>query len=332
MEKNFLKRILFVLLAFMWGHMIVQSIALAQVAFPTKPMTIWVGFPPGGVTDIITRTLAEVSEKSLGQKIVIVNKPGGGGAVCASLLAKAKPDGYILGAYVDTPVTRAPHLRDLDYDPFQDLSHIIRVGLFKQAFVVRSDSPFKKWQEVVDWAKKNPGQLVYGHPGAGTTPHITMAKVALKEGFTYKNVPFAGGTPNASALLGGHVMISGDSAVTWRPHVEAKTIRVLLVFEKEGLDYAPDAPTFEKLNYDFETPSSLIISAPKGIPDPIRESLEKTFIEGMRTKTFRTVAEENELLLREPLTGKSLNDFLKKCYISYEQLIKEAGIYKIERK
>jgi len=332
MEKSLPKKIFLILLTVIFGYIFVQSISLAQVSFPTRSVTIWIGFPPGGVTDIITRTLAEVSEKGLGQKIVAINKPGGGGSVCASLLTKAKPDGYTLGAYVDTPITRAPHLRDLDYDPFQDLTHIIRVGLFKQAFVVRADSPFKKWEDVVNWAKKNPGQLVYGHPGAGTTPHITMAKVALKEGFTYKHVPFAGGTPNSSALLGGHVMISGDSAVTWKPHVEAKTIRVLLVFEKEGLDYAPDTPTFEKVHYDFETSSSLIISAPKGIPGAIREILEKAFIEGIRTNMFKAVAEENELLSTEPLTQKSLNDYLTKCYTSYEQSIKEAGIYKIERK
>ena len=127
-------------------------------------------------------------------------------------------------------------------------------------------------------------------------------------------------------------MISGDSAVTWKPHAEAKNIRVLLVFEKEGLDYAPDAPTFEKMHYDFETSSSLIISGPKGIPDSIRESLEKAFIDGIRTNMFRAVAEKNELLSTEPLTGKSLNDYLRKSYISYEQSIKETGIYKIERK
>jgi len=332
MEKNFLRRMLFVLLVLMWGHMMVQSVALAQVTFPTKPVTMWVGFPAGGGSDIITRALAEGSEKSLGQKIVVINKPGGGGAVAASLLAKEKGDGYTLASYPDTPVTRAPHLRDLDYDPFRDLSLIIRVGLWKNAFVVRSDSPFKKWEDVVEWAKKNPGQLVYGHPGAGTTPHIAMANLALKEGFTFKNVPFAGDTPNVSALLGGHVMIAGGSSLSWRPHSEAKTVRVLLVFEKEGLDYAPDAPTFEKKHYDLDTPTSFIVCAPKGIPDPIREILEKAFIDGMKQETFRRVAKEQELLLVEPLTGRALNDYLGKCYLLYEKFIKDAGIYKMMRK
>jgi len=332
MKKDSLKRILFVLWVVVWSYMIPQSIALAQVTFPTRPVTIWVGFPPGGGTDIVIRALADSSEKSLGQKIVIINKPGGGGAVSASLLTKEKPDGYTLAAFPDTPATRSPHLRDLDYDPFRDLSFIIRVGLWKNAFVVKADSPFKKWEDVVEWAKKNPGQLIFGNPGAGTTPHLAMAKIAATEGFTFKNVPFAGDTPNVSALLGGHIMLGGGSALAWKSHVEAKTMRVLLVFEREGIDYAPDAPTFEKVHYDFETPTSVIVCAPRGIPDPIRESLEKTFIEGIKTKTFRAVAEKQELLLAEPLTGKALNDFLKKCYLLYEQVIKEAGIYKMEKK
>lgn len=332
MKRILLEKTLVVLLVTASVYILSQSIVLSQERFPTRLVTIWVGFPPGGSTDTLTRVLAEVAEKRLGQKIVVVNKAGAGGAVAASLLAKEKPDGYILGSYPDTPVTRAPHLRDLDYDPFRDLSHIIRVGLYKNAFVVRADSPFKKWKDVIEWAKKNPGQLTYGNPGAGTTPHIIMPKLALVEGFTYKTVPFAGDTPNVSALLGGHVMIAAGSSLSWRPHVEAKTIRVLLVVEKEGLDYAPDAPTFEKVNYDFEPPTALIISAPHGIPDPVRETLEKAFIEGIKSKTFRDVAEKNELLLREPLTGRTLNDFLKKCYDEYEQFFKEAGIYKMERK
>ena len=332
MEKNAFKKILFVTLVVIWSHMIPQSIALAQVTFPTRPVTIWVGFAAGGTTDIMARSVAEGAEKILGQKIVVIEKAGGAGVVCASLLAKQKPDGYTLGAFLDTPVTRAPHLHDLDYDPFLDLSHIIRLGFFKTAFVVRSDSPFKKWEEVVDWAKKNPGQLVYGHVGAGSIPHLGMAKVALKEGFTFKGVPFRGDAPNISAVLGGHVMIAGLSALASRPHVEAKTVRVLLVFDREGYDYAPDAPTFEKMNYDFEIPSLIIISAPKGIPDSIRERLEKALLEGIKTKTFMEVAKKNEFLLREPLTGRALEDYLRKNYLLFERLIKEVGIYKTERK
>lgn len=332
MGKNFLRKVFVTLITVAWGLMVPLSLVLAQVSFPTHPVTVWVGFPPGGGTDIIMRALAEGSEKSLGQKIVVINKPGGGGAVCASLLAKGKPDGYTLGAFPDTPITRAPHLMDLDYDPLRDFSFVIRIGLWKNVFVARADSPFKKWEEVVIWAKKNPGQLVYGHPGVGTTPHIAIVKVGIREGFTFKGVPFTGTAPLVSAVLGGHVMVGGVSSLPARSHVEALTMRALLVFEKEGLDFAPHAPTFEKMNYNFETPTCGVVCAPKGIPDPVREALEKAFIDGKKTETFRMAAKNQELLLTEPLTGKNLFEYLKKCYLLYEQYIKEAGIYKIEKK
>jgi len=332
MRRNFLKKLSFILLGVIGSLIMVQSPVVAQGGFPTRPVNIWVGMPAGGGTDIIIRALAEGAEKSLGQRIVVINKPGGVGAVCASLLAKEKPDGYTLAAFPDTPVTRTPHLADLSYDPLRDLSYIIRVGFFKVVFVVRADSPFKKWGDVVDWAKKNPGQLVFGHPGVGSTLHIAMAKIAIREGFTFKNVPFAGEAPSVSALLGGHIMVSSGNSVGWRSHVEAKMVRVLLVVEKEGVDYAPDAATFEKMGYDFETPTSIIICAPRGIPDPIRERLEKAFIERMRTEAFKALVKNHELMLTEPLVGKDLFDYIKKLNSLFEHYIKEVGIYKIERK
>ena len=332
MRENFFKKLLFILLTITWTFAIPQYPILAQSSFPTKPVTIWVGFPAGGGTDIIIRSLAEGTEKSLRQKIVVINKPGGGGTVCASLLTKEKPDGYTLGASTDTPVTRAPHLRDLDYDPFQDLSHIIRVGLWKNVFVVRGDSPFKKWEDVVNWAKKNPGQLIHAHPGVGTSNHLAMVKVALKEGFTYKSVPFAGDAPTVSALLGGHVTIASGSCVVWQSHIEAKAVRVLLVIEREGIDFLPEAPTFQKVNYDFEMSSCIIIYGPKGISDSIREILGKAFIDGVKAESFKKVAKHQGLSLPDPLTGKDLHEYLRKWSTLYEQYIKEAGIYKMERK
>ena len=332
MGKNSLKKILFVTLVIIWGIVIFQSIALAQTTFPTRPVTIWVTYAAGGITDTVLRTIADASEKSLGQKMVIINKTGGGGVVAVSLLTHEKPDGYTLVGCVDAPITRVPHIRDLDYDPFLNLTHIIRVCLFKSVFVVKSDSPFKQWGDVVDWAKKNPGQLLYGETGPGTVPYLAMAKVARKEGFTYKGVTFPGDGPMLNALLGGHVMITNLSSVACKGQVAAKTVRALLVHEREGLSYAPEAPTFEKMHYDFELPNTIIISAPEGLPDPVRERLEKAFIEGINSRKFMKVAEDNELIMREPLTGKALNDYLRKTYLSYETFIKEAGIYKIDKK
>lgn len=304
----------------------------AQESFPTKPVTIWVGFPPGGSTDIPTRALAESAVKILGQKVVVINKPGAGGVVATSEVVKAKPDGYTLMANTDTPITRAPHLRDLDYDPFRDLTYIARLGRFKLVMLVREGGEFKTWRDVVEWAKKNPGQLTVGTPGIGTTPALIMPRIAAKEGFTFKTVPFAGDAPSLTALLGGHVVMSGGASVSATGYVQAKRLRVLLVDEKGGLDYAPEALTFDKVGYDVETSTSVVIYGPKGIPPAVAERLEKAFVAAMQREPFVSVARKTELIFGDRLTGRELMENLSKVSANYEELIKQAGLYKSEKK
>lgn len=332
MKRSLWRKLILILFVLCASLSISQSGALAQPTFPARPVTIWIGNPAGGGTDIITRGLAEASEKGLGDKFVAINKPGAVGGVAASLLTKEKPDGYTLASFTDTPVLKSPHLLDISFDPLKDLTYLFRIGFLKVVFVVRADSPFKNWGELVNWARTNPGQLVFGHPGVGSTLHIAMAKIALTEKFTFKSVPFAGEAASVSALLGGHIMVSSGNSVGWRSHVEAKAVRILLVGEKEGVDYAPEAATFEKMGYDFETPTSLIICGPPGMPDPIRERLEKAFIEGSKAEAFVALAKNNELMLTEPCTGKNLYDYIKKWNGLFEQYIKEAGLYKAQSK
>ena len=302
--------------------------ALAQEAFPTRPITVWVGFPPGGGTDILTRALAESAEKILGQKVIVVNKPGASGTVATTELVKAKPDGYTLVSNTDTPVTRSPHLRDLDYDPFRDLTYIMRYGRYKIAWTVREDSPFKTWNDVVEWAKQHPGQLTFGHPGVASTPNLAMGRMAAKSGFTFRSVPFGGDAPAISALLGGHAMMIATSSVSIGTYVQAKRMRVLLVNDKDGLEYAPAALPLARAGFDVETATVLIITAPKGLPRPVAEKLEKAFVEASRMEPFVSVAKKNELIVDEPITGQTLADYIRKLSASYEALIKEAGLYK----
>ena len=318
-----------VLVAIAW---LVPGHPAAQESFPTRPVTIWVGFPPGGGTDILTRALAESAEKLLGQKVVVINKPGATGVVATAEVVKAKPDGYTLVANTDTPITRAPHFRDLDYDPFRDLTHITRLGRFKLVVYVRADSPHKTWRDLVEWAKKNPGQLTFGHPGAASTPNLVMTKMASKEGISVRGIPFAGDAPMITALLGGHVVLGGGSSVAASSYVQAKRVRILLVNEKEGLDYAPEAVPFEKAGYDIENSTSVIIHGPKGIPRPVAERLENAFVEAAKMEPFVSVARKSELIAGDRLTGQALAEYLRKVSVNYEALIKEAGLYKSQKK
>ena len=150
-----MKKLLNVLLALslMLGLALTQ-VAFAESKFPVKPVKLYVGFSAGGSTDTIARGLAGEMEKFLGKKVLVVNKPGAGGAVAAALVVKSKPDGYTIQITPDTPITRSPHLRKLAFDPMKDFTFISRVAVWKNGFVVMADSPFKTWKDMVKWAKE----------------------------------------------------------------------------------------------------------------------------------------------------------------------------------
>jgi tripartite-type tricarboxylate transporter receptor subunit TctC len=302
----------------------------AEEKFPTKPIHMWVGFAAGGSTDILCRSISSVSEKILGQPIVVENKPGGGGALCLGLLASAPPDGYTLATTSDTPFTRAPHLVNVKYDSMKDFFPIVRLGLQRQGVVVKSDSPFKRFQDLVEYARKNPGQMTYGTPGPGTTPHLAMEKIALQEKVKFQHVPFQGDTPAMTAILGGHVMAASTGALGWMSHVKAGSLRLLLVFDPEGIDQWPEIPTFKKMGYGFEAPTAQMVSAPKGVPKPIMDKLIATFSEAMMSPEFQKVAREQELLSAKPFSGSDFQKWLQSQYNMYGVFIKEVGLKKKE--
>ena len=300
----------------------------AEVKFPTKPIHMWVGFAAGGSTDILCRSISNIAEKILGQPIVVENKPGGGGALCLGLLASAPSDGYTLATTSDTPFTRAPHLINVKYDSMKDFIPITRLGLQRQGIVVKSDSPFKKFQDLIEYARKNPGQLTYGSPGPGTTPHLAMEKIALQERVKFQHVPFQGDTPTMTAILGGHVMAASTGALGWMSHVKAGSLRLLLVFDPEGIDQWPDIPTFKKVGYDFEAPTAQMISTPKGVAKPIIDKLIITFSEAMMSPEYQKVAREQELLSVKPLTGSDFQKWLQAQFNMYGIFINEVGLKK----
>jgi len=327
MKKVFLRNVLFMVIGIICSIAVLHSAVFAQAKFPTRPVTLWVGLPPGGSADVLARALAEGAEKSLGQKIVVISKAGGGGTVATSLLKNEKPDGYTLLLTTDTAVTRAPHISSLEYDPFKDVDLFMMTGKWKTVWTAKGDSQFKKWSDMVDWAKKNQGQLTFGYCTASSF-YFGMVKISKNEGFTFKGVPYTCDGPTMIAVLGGHVMVGGGTAAPYRSHVLANNVRILLSDEK--INYAAGhgtQATFKDMHYDFDVPLLAVILAPKGMPDNVRKILEKAFNDGVKSTIFKKVANEQEHSI-QPLMGKALFDYLKKTSATYEELIKEAGLYK----
>ena len=243
--------------------------ALAQ-PFPSRPITLICPWPPGGSTDVHLRKFGEIAQKYLGQPVVIDNKPGGGGMIGPSNMAKlAKADGYTLS---QLPITafRLPHQRPVDWDALNDFTYIIGISGYTFGVVVKSDSALQTFRDLIAYAKANPGKLSYGSTGAGTSPHLLMEEVAMKTGVTFLHVPFKGNADSTQALMGGHIMAQSD-ATGWGRHVDSGVFRLLVTFGDKRTKW--NAPTAQELGIDIVSYSPYGIVAPKGMDPQVTRAL-----------------------------------------------------------
>ena len=254
--------------------------------FPNKPITLHVAYPPGGSTDVGARIVAAIAEKQVGQPIIVVNKAGAGGQVGWTELARQKPDGYYLG------MINLPHLPTTVLDPerkaafkAEDIVPIISQALDPTTISVRPDSPWKTLKDLIEEAKKRPGQIPAGIVGYLQDDEIGYFQFAEAAGVELRRVYFDGAAPAITALLGGHVDVLfctvGDNFTQWK----AGRIRMLTIMDKERSKFYPDLPTTAEVGF----PSVICaatrgIAAPKGVPGPIMKKLQDIFKTAIENK------------------------------------------------
>ncbi|MGQ9695878.1 MAG: tripartite tricarboxylate transporter substrate binding protein [Thermodesulfobacteriota bacterium] len=303
MPGNYLKK-----WAFLASFIILFSLGTGTwaVEFPTKPVTLIVPWPPGGSTDVTMRVLAETTSKYLGQKVIVENKPGGSGTVGpATMVATAKPDGYTV-AQIPITVFRYPYMMKVSWDPLKDFSYIIHLTGYTFGVVVKADSPWKTWQEFISYAKANPGKVTYATPGAGTTLHITMEVIAMKEGIKWIQVPMKGGGETTPAVLGGHVTATADST-GWGPQVDAGQLRLLVTWGNQRTKRWPQVPTLKELGYGIVSNSPFGIAGPKGMDSKVVKILHDAFKKGLEDPAYQKVLEKFDM---EPFY-KNTEEYIK---------------------
>lgn len=257
--------------------LLVATSALAQ-SFPSKPITLICPWPPGGSSDIHLRKMAELAGKRLGQAIVVENKPGGSGMNGPATMAKtAKGDGYTISQLTITAF-RVPHMQKVDWDPLTDFTYVIGVAGYTFGIVVRSDSPFQSFRDLIEYAKANPGKLSYGTPGTGTSLHLAMEEIAARTGVEFLHVPFKGQAESATALMGGHIMAQVDST-GWARQVDAGSFRLLATLGDKRTRW--NAPTVKELGIDTVSNSPYGFVGPKGMPPQIVKTLHDAFKSAM---------------------------------------------------
>ncbi len=266
---------------------IVGLAASAQAQqFPNRPVTLIVPWPAGGGTDIGMRALALATEKHLGQPIVIENKPGAGGTIGpANMAANARPDGYTI-AQLPITVFRLPFIQKTSFDPAKDFTYIIHLTGYTFGVVVKADAPWKTFQELLDYAKANPGKINYGTPGVGTSLHITMEQIAKQKGIKWTQVPFKGQSESLTALLGGHIDVESNST-GWAGAVNGGQARLLVTWGAKRTRNWPNVPTLKEVGIDMVSNSPFGIGGPKGMDPAVVKILHDAFKKGMEEQSYK---------------------------------------------
>ena len=302
--------------------------AVAQDKYPSRPITMVVPFPPGGSVDIMARQYSEPLSRVLGVPIVVENRPGAGGSVGAQYVARAKADGYTLvvssqSSHLANPLTQP----QVGYDPVKDFENIAILGRLPNALVVHSSLPFKTFKEFIDYAKKNPGKLNYGSGGVGSMGQLNVEMLKASTGAFTTHIPYRGGTPLITAVLGNEVQFILDNLVIMLPHIQAGKVRALAVANDQRLPQLPDVPTLAEVGFPQLNLTSWIgIAAPVGTPDAAVQTLHKAVRQVAASPAMIANLKDRGVIPPEEMTPAAFEKMMAERMVKFGDVVKRAGI------
>ncbi len=259
--------------------------AVAQERFPSKQVTIIVGFAPGGGGDISARFIADFLRERWKVPVVVENRPGAGATIAAAQLARARPDGYTVALATTSPFTVAPNFQTLTYDAAKDFTYLFQFLVSAQPLFVKSDSPHRTWQDFIAWARTNPGRLNWSTAATNGGPHIATEAAFKHLGISATYIPYKGGAEAITALMGGQ--IDALVAAEFPPFVASGQARLLV---ESGPDRLPDFPnlqTYKDLGYPLSVPIFYGIAGPAGVPADVIAQWEEAAQDMMKTASFK---------------------------------------------
>jgi tripartite-type tricarboxylate transporter receptor subunit TctC len=253
--------------------------------YPSKPVTVIVPFPPAGASDTTARVTTQRMQESFGQPLVVENKPGANGSIGAGQVARAKPDGYTLlvgsiGVFAINPSL----YKDVPYDPVKNFDLLTVAVRTPNALVARPNFPANTVQELLAYLKKNPDKVSFASSGAGSSDHLTAALFWQKTGTSGIHVPYKGGGPAQTDLMGGHADLSFQNLGAVANHIKAGKMKLLAVTGERRAESFPDAPTMKEAGVDgLEVYSWQAFVAPKGLPAEVKGGLEKSLLAALNS-------------------------------------------------
>ncbi|MGB3068775.1 MAG: tripartite tricarboxylate transporter substrate binding protein [Ottowia sp.] len=299
------------------------GLALAQL-YPSQPIQIVVPFPAGGIVDNVTRKLGTQLNAQLGQPVLIDNKAGAGGSIGAALVARAKPDGYTLLSAFDTHAVN-PLLYKLPFDSEKDLKPVIQIATSPLVLLVHPSVPARNVQELVALAKAKPDLLSYASTGAGSSNHLTAELFKSITGASMLHVPYKGGAPAITDIVGGQVQVMFVSVTSVLAHIRSGKLRPLAVTSKERIAALPDVPAIGDIYKGFEVYSWVGLLAPSGVPADVVSKLNASVNAALKTSDVQKFLEDQSL---KPAGGtpEQFGTYMKAETQKWRELIQRQNI------
>lgn len=298
----------------------------AMAAYPDRPITLLVGFAPGGSMDMSARALAAAAEKILGQPIVIENKTGGTGIVALAAMLAQSPDGYTLCATPSSVLIRVTQMQQAPFKPLKSFKPIIGFATPQLGIAVKSDAPWKTLKDLANDARKNPGKIKYATTGVGSTTQAAVEEIAFKEKVQMTHVPYKGSIEALTALMGGHVEFASLTS-EFIPSVKAGQTRLLATMGEERSPTFPAVPTMKESGYDFVNDAVYAIVAPAALPPALAKKLEAAFAKAIKDKQYLEAINKIDHI---PVyySGQRFQDFLRANWGKINKHLISTGIIK----
>lgn len=314
-----------VLCALLVGYAI--GVSHAQVAYPSKPITMHVGFAAGSAVDVIARVISQKLSERLGQPIVIQNLAGAGSTVATTALARAAPDGYNLMT-VTSALTISPVVyRNLKYDVEKDFTPIGLIATLPLVLLVNDSVPVRTFAQFVEYAKKRPGQLNYGSSGTGGTSHLATELLNSMAGIKMTHVPYRSNSQAGAALLGGEIQVLMDTVLLASQSVKTNRVRPLALVGKTRSPLLPEAPTFAEAGLpSYDVPIFFGVIGPAGMPRDVVERLNREMNEVLSTADVQSSLATAGGLQLAPGTTEQMAQRVRDDLAIWKKVAQEIGM------
>ncbi|NPU85707.1 MAG: tripartite tricarboxylate transporter substrate binding protein [Syntrophaceae bacterium] len=296
----------------------------AGAAWPERPVTLLVGFAPGGTMDLSARALARAAEKVLGKPVVVENKTGGTGTVALAALLAQKADGYTLCATPSSVLIRVSQMQRVPFKPLASFRPILGFTTPQLGIVVKQDAPWKSLAELIAYAKKHPGGVKYATTGVGSTTHAAVEEIAAREKVRMIHIPYKGSIEALTALLGGHVDFASVTS-EFIPSVKGGQARLLVTMGEKRSPKFPRVPTMKEAGYDFTNDAVYAVVAPAGLPPEVAKKIEEAFARAVRDREFLEALDRIDLVPAY-YDAKAFQEFLRVQWKIINRHLTAAGL------